>query len=439
VIGRGRPAYLEFADRLLPGTIENARRSPYFATTLQGLEARSVDTDTIQDLPFVDRATVQAAAEQFILTDDSGYDTVFTGGSTGDPLIVPIGGHEQAFIRAFHEAAHAASGSAARPSRRALVLKTPYHAHNINTPVPMRIHKVGVYDPGSFAYGRTVLDTVHREAGVDDRCSVLLGIERLLRAFTLDCRAAGWSSAAAEVDLVLSNSQHLTRKWRALLSDFWNAPVIDRYGLAEVYGGATEDAASGYYVFDPPCFAEVVEVKGDRRIHEGLGELVLTPLFPFQQALPLLRYRTGDLVRVSYSTPGHENCPAIRPLGRIALAPEDSTGALVPSCIFYELLDDLDTVARTSLFLDARHLRDRSLLGHPRYKVRGAGTRRGRNRIEVLVEFASTAAVSGHATAIANRIRKEYYRVMGSSWPSATALDVIFGPVEGPDNPSYSP
>jgi phenylacetate-coenzyme A ligase PaaK-like adenylate-forming protein len=429
---------MEFADRLLPATIKNALTSPFYLTAFSHWAgvAGQFDSETIQELPITDRRMVQLHRDELITSRDGPCDYIFTGGTTGDRMIVPVGEAEQAFIERFYAAAirDADFGS---PLRRGLRLKAPFHGHEIVTPVPMRIHPIGIYDSGSFEFAREMLASKHEETGVEARCTVIAGGERLVRAFTLDARAREWSPEQATVSLLLTSGQQLTRKWRTMYETFWDARVIDRYGLAEVYGGATEDLDSGWYFFDPPCFAEVVEAFGSRRVREGVGELVLTSLYPFQQVFPLIRYRSGDLVKVTHSIPEREGCPAIQPLGRIAQASVVSEHSIIPPCVYYEVLDDWEKVARTEIFLDAWQLRDRALLGHPKYKV---GTRERADQVEIVVTIQTREEPnSTFVEEIGNAIRDEYARRMGDVWPPKAALRVEFDSVEGPRNPSYAP
>lgn len=434
-----RHAYLEFADRLLPGTLTNALRRPLYQEHYSGLSIvpSAVDSRSIERLPLLDRASVQAQRAVMTLPDDGLCSTIFTGGTSGPALAVPVSAAERQFIRAFHSALDLVDAVSALP-RRGLRLVSPFNGTHVVTPVSMRTHDIGIYDRGSFSHGRELLQTAQLDRDAQPRCTVLAGLERLLRAFTLDCEACGFPTRDSAVELVLSSGQQLTRNWRRRYCETWSAQLVDRYGLAEVYGGATEDPETGWYLFDPPCFAEVVNFFDGTRMDRGIGELVLTSLFPFQQAFPLIRYRTGDLVEMSTGVPGHEGCPAIKPLGRLDHACVIGRN-VIPGAIFYEVFDDLADIARTDILVDAVQLRDRHMLGHPRYKVRTGETEQG-GCITVTAEFASSLAprdASGICAGLADGIRTEFERRLGSHWPDGLRIGVVPGSVEGADNPSY--
>jgi phenylacetate-coenzyme A ligase PaaK-like adenylate-forming protein len=50
-------------------------------------------------------------------------------------------------------------------------------------------------------------------------------------------------------------------------------------------------------------------------VHEGLGQMVITGLYPFNQAVPKIRYVVGDLVEIRRTTCGSRE-PGVRFLAR---------------------------------------------------------------------------------------------------------------------------
>src|SRR5262249_30793939 len=115
---------------------------------------------------------------------------------------------------------------------------------------------------------------------------------------------------------LVSFGEYVTAKWRSAYAEIWGCPLIDRYSLSEVFGGATQSPVCGWYHFDPFVIPEVVSNRTKKPIAEGIGYLLLTALYPFQEAQPLVRYFTGDLVEVTHTKSSHPDCLAVRPLGR---------------------------------------------------------------------------------------------------------------------------
>ena len=112
-------------------------------------------------------------------------------------------------------------------------------------------------------------------------CTVVAGAERFVRAFTLDCEAAGLDGASSPVAFLLPNGQYISAAWRRRYTEYWGAAIIDRFALSEAFGGATEDPETGWYLFDPCCFPEVVALDTRSPISEGIGELHSYPALSF--------------------------------------------------------------------------------------------------------------------------------------------------------------
>jgi phenylacetate-coenzyme A ligase PaaK-like adenylate-forming protein len=125
-----------------------------------------------------------------------------------------------------------------------------------------------------------------------------------LRAFTLDTRDRHPEGLPTRLSAVVSYSQYLTRHWRAILTETWGCPIIDRYRLAELFGGATQCLECGWWHFNPFLIPEVA-TESVAPMEEGVGLLLLTTLYPFQEAQPMVRYATGDLVEATHGRSCH--------------------------------------------------------------------------------------------------------------------------------------
>lgn len=131
--------------------------------------------------------------------------------------------------------------------------------------------------------------------------------------------------------------------------------VFDKYGVSEIFSNATSCPRCTAYHFDPFVVAEVVDVDDvHRSIDSGIGQLLLTTLYPFTQMTPLVRYQTGDLVERLPPASACGDTAAIRPLGRLQLAPaRRDAGAThlqgVPAD-FLDALDEIPDVARLRRF-----------------------------------------------------------------------------------------
>ncbi|MCD9006294.1 hypothetical protein LDO31_08605 [Luteimonas sp. XNQY3] len=296
---------------------------------------------------------------------------VFTTGTTGDPLITVRSDREQAYIAAFFS--RVATRRPYNTRLRGLEFTNPYHGHLLRIPGATHFHRTSIYDAGSFAYGRATLARPHRDHGVEPRCTILMGLEQCLRAFTLDTLALhpdGFPDSPLEA--VVTYSQYLTDAWRSRLQRTWHAPVIDRFGVSEIFGGASQCLRCGWYHFEPFVIAEIVGAHSGNVIHEGCGLLALTALHPFQQAQPLIRYLTGDLVETSATASCRPGTTAMRPLGRARYGvpvPGTDLWAITPSSVL-EAVDECTDIERTGRFPGLDQVRDPLALGVPKYRTR---------------------------------------------------------------------
>ena len=389
-------------------------------------------------LPEMSREQLESCMGDIILDAGTRREYVHTG--------VPPVGHlyfrrllaEESFIREFFSQAGAGrEGDLVRGIR----FTTPYHGHETPVPVPAWFHKISPFDSGGFNFARKLLSMPWDAPGVASDCTFVAGAERFVRAFTLDCEAAGLDGASTQVVFLLPNGQYISAAWRRRYTEYWGAVIVDRFALSEAFGGATEDPETGWYLFDPCCFPEVVALDTRRGISEGFGELLLTPLYPFQQGLPLIRYATGDLVAVTARHPRSAGHPAIRPLGRLrhAIRPDRQGMPLVPAAVGAEVIDEMPDVCRAPLYRDARHLVARQGLGHAIYHMARAPDDEGAViRFHIQLEPGARADVA-RADAVRERFHVHYRRIVGDHLPDCVRIDVRFGPPPSQDLISHAP
>ncbi|MFL6262800.1 MAG: hypothetical protein ACJ76Y_24130 [Thermoanaerobaculia bacterium] len=352
---------------LLKETIAFARTTKFYRQLWQEIDLDRIDLESLSYLPIVTRSQIRAAGDEARVREGAICNEVFTSGTTGPPLITLRGDKEQEFISSYFSlVAKQHSGS----KLRGLKFIDPCHGYHVRVPVPIHFHNVSIYDAGSFDYAREVLSTEHREIGIENRCTILLGGGRCLRAFTLDT-ANRFGRIDSSLERVVSVGHYLTRRWRNFIEETWGAPIIDCYSLSEIFGGATQSLACGWWHFDESVIPEVVDTQSRHTMTEGIGVLVLTSLFPFQQVQPLVRYMTGDLVEVTHSRSSIPGCLSIRPLGRLshAVFSRDGRTCLLNPASLVEALDAMPEVARSPLLRDSNQVSDNFIIGLPRFAL----------------------------------------------------------------------
>jgi hypothetical protein len=358
----------ELRDLLLPLTIKNALRTPFYEEVWSRRDVKHIDRRTLAELPVVDRTMIHSAGRRAQVRSGVICSEGLTKGTSGFPLVIARSDREQRFLHDFF-ARQAAQRTG--PRRRCLMFKDLFHGNHVQIPTATYWHRVGVYDKGGFEYAREVLRrTDHDDLEVEEHCSLLLGGGPCLRAFTWDTYSRVGSRGGYHLEQICTVGEYVTLHWRYLMERTWHARVHDRFSLCEVFGGASEDPCSGWWHFDPCVVPEVVDVNSLQPIHEGIGVLVVTALFPFQQAQPLVRYATGDLVQATHSLPHCRGELAMRPLGRASdsvFMPGTGRCAITQASIL-ETLDMLEVRRRPAL-RDSEQVLDPFVPGLPDYSL----------------------------------------------------------------------
>jgi phenylacetate-CoA ligase len=277
--------FVEEAIETSPFHRERWRRAGLTARDLQGPDALSA-------LPLMERADVATQLDEIASTAvaPARRRELRTSGSSGMPLRVWVGDHEQSVRQALQLRARWLAG------RRPLLREAIIGSHQ-GTPRRSR--------PPAF---RRSLYLSALDAPAD--------IAAALRAFAPDYVVAFPSTllelgenAGVRPALITTGAEVLEPEVRGLLERRFGAPVRDIYGAIETGLLAFECASGkGYHLNDDEIHFEWLPAE---RPADGLHELVVTPLFA--RATPLVRYRLGDLVR---RLPGR--CPCGSWLPRIA-------------------------------------------------------------------------------------------------------------------------
>ncbi len=357
----------EVGAKLLQPTLQNALRTEFYQSIWKNIDVSEIRRDSLHKLPVVSKEQIRQAGLCAQVREGLVCTEVLTMGTTGPPLITVRGDREQRFIK--HHFSEIPAKHSGKKRTRALVINNPYHGSHISLPTNLHTHRIGVYDKGSFDHARHVLVTRHDDFGVEPYCTLLIGLERCLRAFTVDTRSHCPDRLTTYLEHIVSYGEYVTSRWRELFEDTWGCHVVDKYSLSEIFGGATQSFC-GWYHFDPFVIPEVLSSQTGLPVTEGKGVLVLTALYPFQEAQPLVRYSTGDLVMATKTKSSRPGCLGIRPLGRALYGVLANSGKwlLTPAEIL-EAVDTIPEIQRIPLFRDSPQVSDPFSIGYPKYNV----------------------------------------------------------------------
>jgi hypothetical protein len=183
--------------------------------------------------------------------------------------------------------------SGAFPPRRELVIVDAHRGLPFERSSPLRVLVPFTPHDNSLLQIRRLLERSFEDSSRFE--AMLISVDNL-KALTLWLLERGEKPSSFAVRSIGTSGQPLSGPWRDRLQRLWDAQLWDNYAISEVRSAATECPTCGHLHFDQvPVVCELVDpLTGATR--EDWGELVLTTLFPYAQAMPLVRYRTGDVV-----------------------------------------------------------------------------------------------------------------------------------------------
>ncbi|HEV2377828.1 MAG TPA: hypothetical protein VGS19_37405 [Streptosporangiaceae bacterium] len=336
------PAARQARERLLSLTVHKAvELSRYYREVLgTGTEVSSLAD--ISRLPTLHKSTLVERLDDLRTFQRFPDFLMYTSGTTGRPLEVPVYREEiEANERLIIDPMNA---RLAEPMPLSVTVLRVGHGSHVLTPkvpsLPCHIN----YGVGQLV---DLLSREHWVGGEYVKPTVLEANVLNMRYITGELLSEGIDPARFGLAALCLSGWYLPEAERATLARVWGAAVLDRYGVTEVNGDAKWCATCRAYHFDFTTVPEVLSVVTGDHVVNGLGRLVLTGLYPFNQAVPKLRYEIGDLVSVGPARCGTAE-PAVSFVCRLRDAiwhPDDGHLVLAPTDVAESLAHHPD-VAR---------------------------------------------------------------------------------------------
>jgi phenylacetate-CoA ligase len=122
------------------------------------------------------------------------------------------------------------------------------------------------------------------------RVKYILGYTSSLQALAI---AAKEQKRGLRMEAVLTNAEPLYAHQRELISEVFQCPVRETYGMAEAVVASSECTAGKLHLWPDAGITEVLDWQSDRPVAPGnVGRIVATGLL--DPDMPLVRYETGD-------------------------------------------------------------------------------------------------------------------------------------------------
>ena len=302
----------------MPGTLEHASQLPYYRARW-GSRWRGVRRpEQLVRLPTIDKAEAAEHCAQLVSRGvrlGTGVVSSGTTGGGGPLLLVPSSSAEADAAADFLSQWHDWTPTVTRAVAKGITLevRTMHHGVPEGPPINGRLRMPWTYTHTAF---RQFVQLLSRPSDGKRITSLVIGAGALLplTAWMVEHEI---DPSRFAVRLIGTNGFRVSAFWRKRLAELWKAELMDNFSLSEFATTAMECPDCGFHHWlTPPLLHEVLDVFTHAPLSQGVGELTLTGLFPFVQAMPLIRYRTGDLVEIGPRC-RRANDRGFRPRGRI--------------------------------------------------------------------------------------------------------------------------
>ncbi|WP_300531921.1 hypothetical protein [Maricaulis sp.] len=326
---------------LVWATLHHAQDVPYWSERMPD-EGDLAPLDWLAKIPSVRRDDLDRQRQDFLSPRSTFAFCSFTSStSTGRSLLIERGREEALYIRNFFAVMQARRP---QPALKGLGLQ----AVNINHGDLLSAggssgysFPVNLYVATGYATAANLLTQDFTWPGWERRIGSLNGSFSCLYRLARYMDHHGYELEDGQLLSAVAFASPIPPAARDYLQGRFGTRLHDNYSMTEAFGSAAYcDECDGYHMA-PFIWDEVLDTDEDRPVADGeVGELTITPLFPFAQRFVLLRYRTGDLA-VRFKSICKRGGQAIRLLGRkrnaVRLADGGWVGSIpVASALFDE-------------------------------------------------------------------------------------------------------
>jgi hypothetical protein len=310
-------------EKMLRATLENAVRAPYYKRAF-GNRWRKVRTlDDLARLPLLDKPTAIRVQKDLIVgTPPPGAGVISTGTTRLDQDTPPLNVlHSREELRAIAGVSPEVAPRAVDPEQEPepiadWTLAVVSVTHGLpEYPRPHgELRLPWMVDRNSLHMLESVLSRPQPDGG---RVTAMRISTAALKVFTAWLLERGRDPSTFGVRLIGTNGFRVSPHWVRLIERAYGAKLFDNYSLSEFYTPATQCEHCEWLHFGwPPILYEVLDLVTGKRLEKGVGQLVLTGLYPFVQKMPLIRYQTGDVVELGTRCK-QTGARRVRVLGRV--------------------------------------------------------------------------------------------------------------------------
>lgn len=293
MIPSGSGEKLKALQRTIDHAFENAA---FYRSRWAGIDRRMRSLEDLARLPLLTKRDANDCTDSLQTDSRMPQTIVFSGGTTGDYSMCSRSLVEAKLNAERNEALARALAMDRRPLGLCLaepLANIPYQVpgwSNLYIPILM---------PKHARLAQQLLDREFRWSDRESRLSFIMGSTERVHVLTRALIEAGASAERWHIGHVHVSASRLRRSTERLLAAFWQAKVIEHYGLSEcpnIIFSRCEHCGS--FHDSPFGIAELIDPFSEDPVERGPGRLVLTCLYPHVQQQPMIRYLTGDIFEI---------------------------------------------------------------------------------------------------------------------------------------------
>ncbi|MFD3471776.1 phenylacetate--CoA ligase family protein [Streptomyces sp. NPDC058682] len=287
----------DLQDRALRRTVRRlAGRSPFYRERLAGIDLDGVSAATLTAIPVTRKADLIERPADFLC--GTPYLATQTTGTTGRPVQIWLSRYEMELWPALIALSLVLRGDLGPGDRMQINLSSRATAAVQEDVEVCRLANAACHVVGQIPPEESVEHLLGPGGGA--RPTILTGNPSYLGQMVTAARRRGYGPEDFALRAIYAGGEMLSRRLSDALRETFGAPTVgDAFGMTELLPVSGRTCSARHLHIDPNMgYTEVLDLTtGEPAAPGRLGELTVTPYFPYRECMPVLRYNTGDVVR----------------------------------------------------------------------------------------------------------------------------------------------
>ncbi|MEU2451627.1 AMP-binding protein [Streptomyces sp. NPDC012765] len=296
----------DLQNRALQRTVRRlAKHSPFYRERLAGIDLDGLTAETLTRIPVTRKADLIARPADFLCSTP--YLATQTTGTTGRPVQIWLSRYEMELWPALIALSLVLRGDLGPGDRMQINLSSRATAAVQEDVEVCRLANASCHVVGQIPPEESVEHLLTPVGGI--RPTILTGNPSYLGQMVTAARRRGYGPDDFGLRAIYAGGEMLSRSLSDALRETFGAKTVgDAFGMTELLPVGGRTCGKRHLHIDPNMgYTEVLDLATGEPAGPGrLGELTVTPYFPYRECMPVLRYNTGDVVRTLDGEPDCE-------------------------------------------------------------------------------------------------------------------------------------